>query len=77
MLHIGGWYDVFLPNTLAQYRATAELAAVRGTRPPRPVVGPWTHISVAAAVGELDFGGTASGAAVDLTGQHCAGTTPA
>ena len=31
VLHVGGWYDVFLPNTLAQYRATAELAAARGT----------------------------------------------
>jgi len=70
VLHIGGWYDVFLPGTLAQYRATADVAAARGTRPPRLVVGPWTHVSVAGAVGELDFGGAASGAAVDLTGQH-------
>jgi putative CocE/NonD family hydrolase len=70
VLHIGGWYDVFLPNTLAQYRTTAELAAARDTRPPRLVVGPWTHVSVAGAIGELDFGGAASGAAVDLTGQH-------
>src|SRR3954451_10134435 len=64
------WFDVFLPGPLGQYRATADLAAERGTRPPRLVVGPWTHIGVAGVSGQLDFGPTASGAHVDLTEQH-------
>ncbi len=68
--HIGGWFDVFLPGTLGQYQATAALAAERGTRAPRLTIGPWTHVSVAGATGELDFGPRASGAAVDLTDQH-------
>ena len=69
-LHIGGWFDVFLAGTLGQYRATADLAAERGTRPPRLVVGPWPHVGVAGVCGELDFGPTASGAFVDLTDLH-------
>jgi putative CocE/NonD family hydrolase len=69
-MHIGGWFDVFLSGTLGQYRATADLAAARGDRPPRLVIGPWTHIGVAGAAGQLDFGPTASGAYVDLTEQH-------
>jgi uncharacterized protein len=68
--HIGGWYDVFLPSTVAQYRATAELAAQRGGTPPRLLVGPWPHVSVAGACGQLDFGPTASGAFLDLTEEH-------
>jgi uncharacterized protein len=68
--HIGGWFDVFLSGTLGQYRATADLAAARGTRPPRLVVGPWPHVGVAGVCGELDFGPTASGAFVDLTDLH-------
>jgi uncharacterized protein len=69
-LHIGGWFDVFLSGTLGQYRATADLAAARGTRPPRLVIGPWPHVGVAGVCGEVDFGPTASGASVDLTDLH-------
>ena len=68
--HIGGWFDVFLPGTLGQYLATAEVAAERGTRAPRLTIGPWTHVSVAGACGQLDFGPAASGASLDLTDQH-------
>jgi uncharacterized protein len=66
-LHIGGWFDVFRPSTLGQYRATAALAAQCGATPPRLLIGPWTHVSVAGATGQLDFG---PAAALDLTEQH-------
>ncbi|ONH35453.1 CocE/NonD family hydrolase [Protofrankia sp. BMG5.30] len=40
-LHIGGWYDLFLPQTLHQW---ATVGAGRGPRPARGlVVGPWRH----------------------------------
>jgi uncharacterized protein len=54
--HIGGWYDIFLYWTIAQYQATADLAARNDTRPPQLLIGPWTHISFAGTTGELDFG---------------------
>lgn len=36
---IGGWYDLFLPHTLRDYRALVDAG-----RQPRLTVGPWTHI---------------------------------
>src|ERR687885_56690 len=41
--HIGCWYDVFLGETLRQYEAMKEVAAEKGTRPPRLLIGPWSH----------------------------------
>jgi uncharacterized protein len=35
---VGGWYDVFLPDTVADY-----LELRRHGRRPRLVIGPWTH----------------------------------
>jgi uncharacterized protein len=70
VFHIGGWYDIFLFNTLGQYQATAELADRSGGRAPQLLVGPWTHLTVAGATGDVDFGPTAAGTWIDLTGQH-------
>jgi putative CocE/NonD family hydrolase len=67
VFHIGGWYDIFLYNTLGQYQATAEIGS---QPPPHLLIGPWTHLTVAGATGDLDFGPTAAGAWIDLTGQH-------
>jgi putative CocE/NonD family hydrolase len=70
VLHIGGWYDIFLYSTLGQYAATANLARTNGTLRPQLIIGPWAHSGVATAVGQVDFGFSASGAAVDLNDQH-------
>jgi putative CocE/NonD family hydrolase len=37
---LGGWYDLFLPEQLADY-----VALTRAGRTPHLTVGPWTHIS--------------------------------
>jgi len=37
---IGGWYDIFLPGQLRDFRILQEAG-----RPARLTVGPWTHIS--------------------------------
>jgi putative CocE/NonD family hydrolase len=39
-LHVGGWYDLMLPGTLAAY---AELSRV-AKAPQALAIGPWTHI---------------------------------
>jgi len=44
ILHLGGWYDLFLRNTYQQYRnisATAKDSRVRANQ--RLVIGPWSH----------------------------------
>jgi uncharacterized protein len=72
--HIGGWYDCFIGETLRQYEAMKERAQAAGTRPPRLLVGPWTHADFGSTVGELDFGIGSSGAFLnyrgDLTEAH-------
>jgi uncharacterized protein len=60
--HIGGWYDIFTRGTLDQYQAMAAAAARSHRRPPRLLVGPWTHSSFLSAQGEVHFGPDASGA---------------
>jgi putative CocE/NonD family hydrolase len=40
VLQVGGWYDIFLPVQLDDYRALAAAG-----NQPRLVIGPWTHIA--------------------------------
>jgi uncharacterized protein len=72
--NIGGWYDCFIGETLRQYEAMKERAKAAGTRPPRLLVGPWTHAEFGSTVGDLDFGIGSSGAFLnyrgDLTEAH-------
>jgi uncharacterized protein len=69
-LHIGCWYDIFLGETLRQYEAMKEVAARRGTRPPRLLVGPWTHnVTFPSFAGDLDFGLAASGQFLNYRGD--------
>jgi putative CocE/NonD family hydrolase len=46
VLLVGGWQDLFIEQTLEQYRVLAG----RGV-PTRLIVGPWTHLDVAAKAG--------------------------
>jgi putative CocE/NonD family hydrolase len=72
--HIGGWYDCFIGDTLRQYGAMKERAQAAGMRPPRLLVGPWTHGNFGSTVGDLDFGVGSSGLFLnyrgDLTDAH-------
>ena len=65
-LHIGGWFDLFLPGTLAGYEGM-----LRGrNRHQNLIVGPWAHAVEYDALGEVDFGGAAAAAALDMTSVH-------
>jgi putative CocE/NonD family hydrolase len=68
-LHIGGWYDCFIGDTLRQYGAMKEQSAQRGLRPPRLLVGPWTHAMFGSTVGELNFGIGSTGLFLDYRGD--------
>ncbi len=68
--HIGCWYDVFLGETLRQYEAMKEVAAGRGSMPPRLLLGPWIHTTTfPSMVGDLDFGLASSGQFLDCKGD--------
>ncbi|UZW56375.1 CocE/NonD family hydrolase [Sphingobium sp. JS3065] len=45
MMHVGGWYDLFLRNTYEQYeRLTREAASVEAREGQRMIIGPWSHV---------------------------------
>jgi uncharacterized protein len=50
-LNVGGWYDIFLADTIANFCAMRALG-----RPARLLIGPWSHGSQRNPVGELTFG---------------------
>ncbi len=53
MVHIGGWYDIFLRGTLQNY---VELSRMKSS-PMRLIVGPWTHSGNGRTyAGDVDFG---------------------
>ncbi len=67
--HIGGWYDCFIGETLRQYEAMKERSKENGTRPPRLLVGPWTHAGFGNTLGELSFGMASSGGFINANGD--------
>ncbi len=58
---IGGWYDIFLGNTLYSYQKLKEAG-----RAVRLLVGPWTHTNWSSMVGDRDFGMGAASSFLDL-----------
>jgi putative CocE/NonD family hydrolase len=64
-LHIGGWYDVFLRGTIANYLGLAQHAPSQEL-----IIGPWAHAVEYDALGEVEFGPGASSAALDMTAVH-------
>jgi putative CocE/NonD family hydrolase len=53
MVHIGGWYDIFLRGTIKNYQV---LDSIQET-PKRMIIGPWTHSgNQKTYAGDVDFG---------------------
>jgi hypothetical protein len=68
MRQIGGWYDIYLRGTIANWRELSRLKSA----PQRLVIGPWTHHGNARTyAGEVDFGASAAIADFDV-GYHLA-----
>jgi putative CocE/NonD family hydrolase len=63
-LHVGGWFDLFLHGTLANY---AGLRARTNPAKQRLIIGPWAHAVAYDALGEVDYGSAAAAAALDMT----------
>jgi putative CocE/NonD family hydrolase len=65
-LNIGGWYDVFLQDTITNFRNLREHGSTPEARQSKLLIGPWSHTSRTHVVGELNFGFGASSAFIDL-----------
>ncbi|MDQ6921859.1 MAG: CocE/NonD family hydrolase [Candidatus Dormibacteraeota bacterium] len=57
----GGWYDIFLQDTIANYQAMRELGL-----PGKLLIGPWSHGTQRNPVGELSFGFGSQAGLIDL-----------
>jgi putative CocE/NonD family hydrolase len=49
--NVGGWFDIFLGDTLANFDAMRQLG-----RPTKLLIGPWSHSEYSTPVGDLNFG---------------------
>lgn len=69
-LNIGGWFDVFLSGTIANYTGMrARGGSEEARRRQRLVIGPWAHGNLTGTFPEATFGVTAGiHGAVDSTG---------
>jgi len=59
--NIGGWHDIFLAGTIANYRA-----ARRAGQPARLLIGPWPHGPATNPIGEINYGFGAQAGFIDL-----------
>ncbi|GAA2124839.1 CocE/NonD family hydrolase [Arthrobacter humicola] len=75
-LHIGGWFDIFAPSTLAQYRMQLEHSRANPAAAPRLIIGPWTHTNFSGVYPEVSFGLNAAAGVMnglgDLSGLQTA-----
>lgn len=70
-LSVGGWYDLFITETLRGYtemRASAATEAAREGQ--RLIVGPWSHINLTGLFRDRAFGAAGNAANRDLTSAH-------
>lgn len=68
-LNMGGWYDIFLKGTLANYAGMkAHGGSEAARRGQRLLIGPWAHGNLTGTFPERSFGQAASLEAADITG---------
>lgn len=65
--NIGGWYDIFLQDTITNFKVLREEGSTPQARQSKLLIGPWTHGGLNNPVGELNFGFASSAALIDLT----------
>jgi putative CocE/NonD family hydrolase len=59
--NIGGWYDIFLSDTIANFDAMRQQG-----RPSKLLIGPWSHTNYRSPVGDLDFGFASQASFINL-----------
>ena len=64
--NIGGWYDIFLQDTLSNFTAMRQQGSTTEARQSKLLIGPWIHGRGINPIGEFNFGFGASTAFIDL-----------
>jgi putative CocE/NonD family hydrolase len=65
-LNGGGWYDIFLQDTINNFNVMREHGSTPEARQSKLIIGPWTHGGVTNPIGEMNFGFGSSAAFIDL-----------
>src|SRR5450759_1857911 len=65
-LNVGGWYDIFLQDTITNFKFMRENGSTPEARKSKLIIGPWTHGGFSNPVGELNFGFGSTAAFIDL-----------
>jgi len=65
-LNAGGWYDIFLQDTISNFTIMREHGSTPEARQSKLLIGPWSHGGQMNPIGELNFGFGASAAFIDL-----------
>lgn len=65
-LNAGGWYDIFLQDTINNFTTMREQGSTPEVRQSKLLIGPWSHGNTMNAVGEINFGFGSSAAFIDL-----------
>ena len=65
-LNVGGWYDIFLKDTITNFTTMREHGATPEARQSKLLIGPWSHGGFINPIGELNFGFGSSAAFIDL-----------
>ncbi|MBV9046846.1 MAG: CocE/NonD family hydrolase [Solirubrobacterales bacterium] len=69
-LNIGGWYDLFLGGTIANYLGMKRHGATPAARRPRLVIGPWAHGDSVGWFAQRSYGFLSNYLALDPTALH-------
>jgi len=64
--NIGGWYDIFLQDTITNFKIMREEGSTPEARQSKLLIGPWTHGGLLNPIGELNFGFASTAALIDL-----------
>jgi len=65
-LNVAGWYDIFLLDTITNFKVLRENGSTPEARQSKLIIGPWTHGAFSNPVGELNFGFGSTAAFIDL-----------
>jgi len=65
-LNAGGWYDIFLQDTIDNFKIMREHGGTPEARQSKLIIGPWAHGGLMNPIGEMNFGFGSSAAFIDL-----------
>jgi len=65
-LNGGGWYDIFLQDTINNFKILREHGSTPEARQSKIIIGPWSHSGLTNPIGEMNFGFGSTASFIDL-----------